>query len=116
MALSVDRLQLSLEGITVDVDTDGDGLTDAQEIALGTDPNDPDSGFGIDGNPLPATGKIQIIWPSATGVLYRIWESPDLFSWTVARDWAAASMTPEDTFEFDLSPSNGFFKVEAEIQ
>ncbi|MFP2964292.1 hypothetical protein ACLEPN_42965, partial [Myxococcus sp. 1LA] len=34
---------------TVAVDTDGDGLSDAEEIALGTDPNNPDT----DGDGLP---------------------------------------------------------------
>ncbi|VGO18691.1 Ig-like domain-containing protein [Pontiella sulfatireligans] len=108
-------IQVETETTVVVEDTDGDGLTDEQEIALGTDPYDPDSGFGIDGSTLPATGKVQITWPSATGVLYRVWESPDLSSWSVARDWANALTPPGDTFEFDLTPSNGFFKVEAQI-
>ncbi|MDF7822764.1 Ig-like domain-containing protein [Pontiellaceae bacterium B12227] len=109
-------IKVERETTVVVVDTDGDGLTDAQEIALGTDPYDPNSGFGIDGLPLPITGKIEITWPSATGVLYRIWESPDLASWVVARNWTNALTPPEDTLELDLTPSNGFFKVEAEIQ
>ncbi|MDF7822678.1 Ig-like domain-containing protein [Pontiellaceae bacterium B12227] len=99
-----------------DIDTDGDGLTDAQELALGTDPNDSNSTFGIDGTPLPMSGNIQLTWPSATGVLYRIWESPDLVGWTVTRDWTHALTPPEDTIEVTLTPSNGFFKVEAEIE
>ncbi|MDF7822786.1 cadherin domain-containing protein [Pontiellaceae bacterium B12227] len=98
-----------------DPDTDGDGLTDAQEIALGTNPNDPDSGFGIDGS-LPMYGKIQLSWPSATGVLYKVWKSPDLTSWSVARGWSSALTPPIDTLEVDLTPSNGYFKVEAQIQ
>lgn len=85
-------------------------------FSIGTDPLDSDSDFGIDGVSLPATGKIQLTWPSATGVLYRIWESPDLISWTVPRDWTHALTPPKDTLEFDLTPSNGFFRVEAEIQ
>ncbi|MDF7822785.1 lamin tail domain-containing protein [Pontiellaceae bacterium B12227] len=96
-------------------DSDGDGLTDAQEIALGTDPDDPESRFGIDGT-LPTSGKIQIAWPSATGVLYKVWKSQDLVNWTVARNWTNALTPPLDTLEVDLTPSNGFFTVEAEIQ
>ena len=99
------------------VDTDGDGLTDAQEIALGTDPGDPASVFGITGSTaLPITGKFRINWVSRSNVLYRILESPDLGGWNVARDWAAALTPPEDTLEFDLSPSNSFFRVEAQLQ
>lgn len=92
-------------------------LTDSAVVRSGgTDPDDPNSGFGIDGLPLPSTEKVQITWPSATGVLYRVWQSGNLIDWNIARDWAAAQTPPEDTLEFDLSPSNGFFKVEAEIQ
>ena len=98
-------------------DSDGDGLTDAQENALGTDPDNPDSVFEITGTtPLPMAGKIEITWPGATGVLYRIWESPDLTNWSVARGWTNAVSTPEDTYEFTTAPSNGFFKVEADVQ
>ncbi|MDF7822719.1 Ig-like domain-containing protein [Pontiellaceae bacterium B12227] len=114
--VGVDAVQLALSA-DPDVDSDADGLTDAQEIALGTNPGDPDSVFSIsDTAPLPITGKVNIVWPSRSNVLYRIWSSPDLIGWNVARDWAAAQTPPEDTLELDLSPSNGFFKVEAEIQ
>ena len=100
-----------------DADRDGDGLTDAQEIALGTDPDDPESDFSVMANtPLPMSGKFQITWPSSTGVLYKVWNSPDLSDWTVARDWTNALTPPEDSLEINLSPSNGFFKVEADIQ
>ena len=99
------------------IDTDGDGLTDAQEIALGTDPNDPASVFAItDTSALPSTDRLEVVWPSATGVLYRIWGSPDLTNWAIVRGWTNALTPPSDAVEIDLSPSNGFFKVEAEIQ
>ncbi|VGO15383.1 hypothetical protein PDESU_03966 [Pontiella desulfatans] len=99
------------------VDFDGDSLTDAQEEALGTDPTDAASFFAVSGQtPLPMPGKFEIRWPSASNVLYKVWESPDLTHWAVARDWAVAQTPPEDALEIDLSPSNGFFKVEAEIQ
>ncbi|MCF7848333.1 MAG: BNR-4 repeat-containing protein [Kiritimatiellales bacterium] len=97
-------------------DKDSDGQSNLDEMRLGTDPGDPASLFGISaGTTLPITGKFRIIWPSRTNVLYRIWESSDLAGWDVARDWAAALTPPEDAFEFDLSPSNGFFKIEADI-
>lgn len=62
------------------------------------------------------SGKVQLTWPSATGVLYRVWKSPDLASWSIARDWTSAAVVPVDTYEFNLTPSNGFLRVEADIQ
>ncbi|VGO18672.1 PKD domain-containing protein [Pontiella sulfatireligans] len=113
--VGVDAVQLILMQIAED--SDGDGLTDAQEIALGTDPGDPESVFGFSGSaPLPMSGKIELFWPSATGVLYRVWQSPDMAGWTVIRDWAIGLTPPEDAFEFDLTPSNSYFKIEADIQ
>lgn len=98
------------------VDFDGDKLVDAYEEALGTDPVDPDSLFAVNSTPLPISGTVQLSWPSASDVLYRIWESSDLVGWTVASNWAVALTPPEDIIEFDLSPSNGFFKIEADIR
>ncbi len=40
----------------------------------------------------------------------------DLVGWSVARDWTNALTPPKDAFEYDLTPSNGFFKVEADMQ
>jgi hypothetical protein len=69
-----------------------------------------------DTSPLPSAGKLQLAWPSATGVLYRVSQSSDLTHWSVVRDWAGAASPPEDALDMDLSPSNGYFKVEADIQ
>ncbi|VGO18520.1 Ig-like domain-containing protein [Pontiella sulfatireligans] len=114
--VAVDGVQLALIQNEA-VDSDGDGLTDAQEIALGTHPNNPDSVFEITGTtPLPISGTIQLTWPSRSNVLYRIWESPDLIGWNVARDWTNALTPPTDATEMNITPSNGFFKIEAEIQ
>ncbi len=110
-------LTLNMTVLDPAADTDGDGYTNNVEVALGTDPTDAASVFAIeDGTAVPATGKIQLTWPTKTGVQYRIWESPNLVDWIVVRDWNNGLTPPEDTLEFDLSPSNGFFKVEANIQ
>ncbi|MDF7822666.1 BNR-4 repeat-containing protein [Pontiellaceae bacterium B12227] len=98
-------------------DKDGDGQSNLAEIRLGTDPEDPASMFGInEGTVLPDLGKVRISWPSQAGVRYRIQQSPDLIVWSVARDWTFAQTPPDDQFETELTPSNAFFKVEAEIQ
>ena len=116
VAMNGDDFMFYVAGV-VNVDSDGDGLTDAQEIALGTDPGDPASVFGItESAALPITGKFRITWPSRSNILYRIWESPDLAGWNVVRNWTASLTPPDDVLEFDLSPSNGFYKIEAYIQ
>jgi len=98
-------------------DHDGDGQHNRAEIRLGFDPTDAASMFGINGGTsLPGPGKFRISWPSLAGVRYRTWKSPDLSTWILVRDWTVALTPPDDQFDFDLSPSNGFFKVEAEIQ
>ncbi|VGO18635.1 hypothetical protein SCARR_00688 [Pontiella sulfatireligans] len=98
-------------------DADGDGQSNLAEIRLGTDPADAASMFGINGGTvLPDLGKIRISWPSQADIQYRVSASPDLAEWNVVRGWAVAQTPPEDVFEADLAPSNGFFKVEAQIQ
>ena len=52
-------------------DSDGDGLTNAQEYMLGTDPNDPHSGFttGLEWN----GGRWKVVWePDLANGNYRI--------------------------------------------
>jgi hypothetical protein len=98
-------------------DKDGDGQSNLAEIRLGSNPEDAASMFGIaEGSTHSTPGKMRIAWPSKSGIQYRILESPDLIGWTVIRDWTAALTPPEDALEFDLSPSNGFFKIEANIE
>ena len=43
----------SLVRLTIGTDTDGDGVTDAQEASQNTDPNDPDSFLDTDGDGVP---------------------------------------------------------------
>ena len=112
-----DTLTLNVTLLDPAADLDGDGYTNNVEVALGTDPADAASVFAIeDGTMVPATGKIQLTWPTKAGVQYRIWKSPNLADWSIARDWAAPSTPPADLLELDLTPSNGFFRVEADIQ
>lgn len=91
------------------------GLTDDQKRALGTNLDDPHFKFSMNDAKLPAAGKIQLTWPSATGVLYPVWQSGDLVGWTMARDGMPAETPPDGQFENDLILTNGIFRVETEI-
>lgn len=69
----------------VSEDSDGDGLTDAEEAEAGTDPNNPDSDRDgtLDGaevaagtNPLDASSKFQIVnFQRMPGVVFVVWSS-----------------------------------------
>ncbi|WP_309398869.1 Ig-like domain-containing protein [Cerasicoccus maritimus] len=107
---------LAVTDIGEDTDADNDGWNDADEIALGTDPHDPSSVFAITSCVMiPESGMLRIGWPSVSGVQYRVWISSDLIDWTVARDWENAVSPPEDILDLEMSSSNLFFKVEADI-
>ena len=97
-------------------DIDGDGQSNDEEIALGTNPDDPTSFFGLTQDPtLFPSGKILLSWPSHPGVRYRLWESSDLKNWILGTGWMEADTPPLDIIERELTPSNNYFKIEAEI-
>ena len=69
---------------TPGVDTDGDGMTDCEEICAGTDPMDPNSFLWIQ---IARTGTQtvrQLTFPTTTGRTYRVDVNTNLYSnvWT----------------------------------
>lgn len=71
-------------GIPPTQDTDADGNTDVNEIADGTDPNDPTSLFTITGtapDPGDPTTTLASL-PTVAGRFYRGYYSTDLVTWT----------------------------------
>ena len=91
------------------VDTDGDGLTDTEETALGTDPNvaDTDGDGFSDGQEVAAKtdplsqssqlaavgvsspdGTRTVTWKSQPDVIYVVDVSEDLITWTTISDSA----------------------------
>jgi hypothetical protein len=77
-----------------DEDPDGDGMTNSQEYAFGTDPQAASSFQTITSLPTPATGTLTYTRrkPSLTGLDYTVWTSTDLKTWT--RDTGAVHGTP----------------------
>lgn len=60
-------------GISDDsVDTDGDGLTNAQEYFAGTNPNDPQSNFAAPSVTSQPGAGFLVTWPSQPGLVYRV--------------------------------------------
>ena len=72
--LEVQNLQThfgTIDGVSAADDSDGDGFTNAQEHALGTDPTDPSSRFAVVSFTRTSTGA-QITWTSVPGKIYQL--------------------------------------------
>ena len=98
-------------------DTDGDGLTAAQEFITGMDDNDPTKTYKVTGFQLLAgNSAASLTWPGAKDRVYDVWASPDLqppFT-KVASDVAA--VVPLTSVEVPVQAgSHQFFKVEAKL-
>jgi sugar lactone lactonase YvrE len=95
--------------VAANADPDGDGSTNLQEFAAGSDPTDPLSGFGVRGRLLPA-----VIWRSVPGQTYRILMKEKLdvtLPWTQVTEVTA---TEVESRYIDLNPDNAgkYFVVE----
>ena len=101
--------------VVPDVDSDGDGYTDAQEELAGTDPNDPNDFIRIS-SIQPTEDGGEIAWKSEEGILYDVEYSLDLTpgSWVVITDepivGTGGTLTFEDTSDRGEEP-HGYWRV-----
>lgn len=81
-----------------DFDADGDGLTNTQEYAAGTDPTDPLSAFKTIRIELLANGGFRIEWKSVPGRVYKVEKCTDasLKNWVQLGAEVTASGTTAD--------------------
>lgn len=95
-------------------DSDGDGISNRDEIRWGTDPYDPGSYAGFT-KAITSNGNVSVVWPAPSNRNYRVEQSPDFLtgSWTSATAWLTGNNT-NMTYADGGGISNRFFRYKIE--
>jgi len=95
-------------------DSDEDGMSDLNEIQAGSDPNDPDSCFAVSLTPLPS-GGVRLTWQGKTGRHYRVNRCDQLGagSYTTLAT-GVSGVEPQTTYDDTQGGSRAFYWVEQE--
>ncbi len=92
------------------LDSDGDGYTDAQEAAAGTDPRDPKSHPWAD--TMRSGNDLTLRWPLRLNKRHQVWQSSDLINWSLAAGTPTTLGTElRQTFANALSATRKFYRV-----
>ena len=85
-------------GVSASLDSDGDGFTNAQEYALGTDPKNAGSTFKV-GQMSRSGTSLTISWPSVAGKKYQVQTATQLGanSWQNAGEVVAPNVSGTST-------------------
>lgn len=98
-------------------DTDGDGLTDADEVVFGTNPADAVSRFIVNfAYQTPTPGTLRLSFPTTAGRNYAVESCTDFTDW---RDEASYSGTgAPQVADFPVSPTDAkrFYRVRVTLQ
>lgn len=90
------------------VDSDGDGVSNADEQTAGTNPNDPADALRLGGFAIvPASNPltVQSSFSSKSGRFYRLYRSPDLQNWTSDGPTLTGDGSTMDVFAQPGSPA-----------
>ena len=91
--------------------SDGDNVTDGEELELGTDPLDASDAFAVD--VTTGSANMNLTWPSQPGSLFLIEKSTNLSNWTtVADDVPADGSLDETSYQLPLPTGQSeFYRV-----
>jgi hypothetical protein len=116
----------SASGYSSSLDSDGDGQTDATELAAGTDPSSANSRFTLmmssggvgpaihtlaTGNGASTSRVMTLTWPSVPGKIYTIERSTDLISWPVLDTVEGAAGASSTSYEVMADGVRTFYRV-----
>lgn len=95
-------------------DSDEDGMSDSAEIQAGSDPNDPDSCFAVSLTPLPS-GGVRLTWQGKSGRHYRVNRCDQLGTGAYTTLATGVSgVEPQTTYDDTQGSSRAFYWVEQE--
>lgn len=95
-------------------DSDGDGISNRDEIRWGTDPYDPGSYAGFT-KVLSSNGNVSVVWPGPSNRNYQVDKREDMLtgSWSSASSWLSGNNT-NLTYADPGGASNRFFRYRIE--